>query len=102
MSDPRAPSIKYKMELPGKTGRFRPALTIELYPAWQWSDKFGPTSPKRKDCWFDGLGLPKVDSESKGYYRILINGKWWSRKAGIQYQFFRKNYGPRLLEELKS
>lgn len=100
MSDPRAPSIKYKMELPGKTGRFRPVLNIELYPAWQWSDKFGPSSPKRKSCWFDGLGLPKMESEIEDYYRVRLNGRWTNEIPGVQYHFFRKNYVYRLLEEL--
>lgn len=76
MSDPRKPTIKLKRELPGKTGRFRPDLIIELYPAWQWYEKWGPNSPLRRQCKFSGITPPLNSSGGELYYRLRVNGKW--------------------------
>jgi hypothetical protein len=102
MNEPRSPTIKLSKSLPKNKGRFLIQTRVHLYPAKQWSEKFAPSSPKRKDCIFllDGVQfIPPNSSKTESFYRIKVNDTWYAPN-GKQYEFYKESVAYRLLEEL--
>lgn len=105
MREPRASVLKLVKERPENSGRFKKELIIELYPANQWSEKYGPYSDQRKKCCFfyeDGENLvmhkPLTSMVQGRYYRLMVNGKWY-QQDGYRYSFFTDDEAYRLLRE---
>jgi hypothetical protein len=103
----RSPSQKLIKKLPQKRGNFATTLKIELWPALEWWDKFSSMAAKRRDCAFfkkESAWGPWVQtgvysaSDAKNYYRISVNGKFYS-ETGHQYEFWIDDKAYELLRE---
>lgn len=102
MSEERVPEIVLTKKLPQKLGK--KSLKIELFPARLWSDKFGPSSPMRKQCAFYSkeMGYNEADlllrsSDAVKFYRIRIEG-CWVMKPEYRYSFYDENYAYQILK----
>jgi hypothetical protein len=91
MSDLRKPTQTWlrKKTLPGNDGK--KTVKIELFPADLWYDKYKPSSIT--------LTFPVFlrPGDSKGFYRIRINGYWYCTMA--QFTFFNINQAERIFSD---
>lgn len=102
----REPVLKLAKERPQNSGRFRKELVIELYPARQWLEKYGPSSDQRKNCMFYhkdsqycAAGSLLKSSNADWCYRLMVNGKWY-QQDGYRYSFFTEDFAYKLLKEM--